>query len=440
MLDLELASWLRALKISLEAELRNDGSDVRFIIVLGNSACDMDSMVSSLVVAYHLYVTRTKVAEFQHKKLVAIPVFNCNRAKYGDSHWYRQAFDAMGLPSWSSFFFIDDPNIRKLMSGDASSPQLEGILVDHNHVDASNEIFWNRKIIHGIIDHHEQKFAQSSLNNMPISKTQPRGGHTLTVPETNEDVTIFQRYRNEYNRCVGSCVTVIWDIILHSLSQNKKKKKLFSISSLLNSSLVNASMMAITEDTHNFSPAYYCIRWHDLDFDVFEALAHHSSMTSDKIRARHNAIKRDWIKHQYSQPWSTFLHLDEKVFAYKNGQHTIVWSSVTGSLSKHLEHKSIESLIEDATKSNTSAQTFIVTGLYKEDEDDDEGTRGGGGRQDAIRREILIFTKPPWSVNFERFPVAYGLNCEWKLQRQNVGSCSVNYFYVSFVGFKIVQT
>ncbi|KAJ7393928.1 hypothetical protein OS493_003597 [Desmophyllum pertusum] len=95
-------------------------------VVLGNEACDLDSMVSSLVYAFSIY-EKTRLLSVPVKPTAVIPVFNIPKADFCLRTEAVFLFKRFQLdPHY--FTFIEDVNLQNLLD----TKRLQLILVDHN--------------------------------------------------------------------------------------------------------------------------------------------------------------------------------------------------------------------------------------------------------------------------------------------------------------------
>ena len=121
-------SWSRTMLSSFEA---------RVTLVLGNMACDLDSGVSSLVLAFHR-------ASSSHKERSVVPVMNIPRQDWPLKTELVAALDEEGVTE-ELLVFRDDLDLNRI-------PDLQLILVDHN-VLSDDDRHHEDKVVE-IIDHH----------------------------------------------------------------------------------------------------------------------------------------------------------------------------------------------------------------------------------------------------------------------------------------------
>ncbi|KAM4690988.1 exopolyphosphatase PRUNE1 [Rhinophrynus dorsalis] len=133
-----------------KAALQNKQEAVDFHVVLGNEACDLDSMVSAMTLAYYLAKTSSS------RNLVYVPVLNIPR-------------DDFPLRTESTFFlkesgiseehmtFRDEIDLQTLYE----SGQLVLTLVDHNVLPRADSFM--EDVVTEVIDHHHLE-RRASLN------------------------------------------------------------------------------------------------------------------------------------------------------------------------------------------------------------------------------------------------------------------------------------
>eukprot|EP01054_Gregarina_sp_Poly1_P004838 Gregarina_sp_Poly_1__4837@NODE_2578_length_1956_cov_37_106406_g1636_i0_p1_GENE_NODE_2578_length_1956_cov_37_106406_g1636_i0NODE_2578_length_1956_cov_37_106406_g1636_i0_p1_ORF_typecomplete_len379_score39_87DHH/PF01368_20/1_2e10DHH/PF01368_20/3_5e03TFIIA_gamma_N/PF02268_16/0_056TFIIA_gamma_N/PF02268_16/1_7e03DHHA2/PF02833_14/3_8e02DHHA2/PF02833_14/0_55DUF4473/PF14747_6/3_6e02DUF4473/PF14747_6/3_3_NODE_2578_length_1956_cov_37_106406_g1636_i02281364 len=364
----QLETWLKEIRRRVD----KGESDVYF--VAGNEACDLDSMASSLVVAY-----------FSSQEVpgsVFIPIFRCKADKYDANHWYRKLFTELKLPPWESFFFEDS----SIVINGLSAANVKGlIMVDHNHVDSFNEQYWRNEKVYGIIDHHETRTDPMLMSTMPLA--------------VSSKSFLFQLYRNE---SVGSCLSIVLDEIV--------ARKPASLANL-GIPLLSLSLVTLVEDTHNFEPSLCHIRWSEIDVRVFDILQSHVS--KDALVEQYRSEKQAWIKQVYEKDWDSVLLLDHKTFRFQNG--VMHWSSLNSSIQRHLLHKPLQSLIQSIE--DVFEDWFVISGIYSEDDD-------------VMRREFMLLSKHKGEAFWDDvIPSPH----KWIYRRSPVGSLTLWECVVSVV-------
>ncbi|KAJ2496285.1 hypothetical protein IWW47_003825, partial [Coemansia sp. RSA 2052] len=142
---LSFRAFLRSLAANSKA-LRNPttvGSQ-RLTLVLGNESADLDSIVSSLTLAYVL----------SQKTTMAIPVINTNRSdmvlRPDSTQLLQHTLATSGTTIEEALTFIDDINLTELIA--KAHPLLDVWLVDHNA--PSSRQAQLEPYVTGIVDHH----------------------------------------------------------------------------------------------------------------------------------------------------------------------------------------------------------------------------------------------------------------------------------------------
>ena len=113
-------------------------SSSRVTLVLGNMACDLDSGVSSLVLAYHRSLTSDSLV---------LPVLNIPRQDYPLKTELVEALQTQGVAE-SDLVFRSDLEMSKI-------PNLQLILVDHNILSDEDHDYEDK--VTEVIDHHKKE-------------------------------------------------------------------------------------------------------------------------------------------------------------------------------------------------------------------------------------------------------------------------------------------
>jgi len=129
-----MLSWLRSIRQSLP---RLQHPDTGVTLVVGNMACDLDSGVSSIVMAYHRSTTLPT--------RTVIPVLNIPSQDFPLKTELVAALKDVGVDS-EHLVFRDDIVLESIKD-------LKLILVDHN-VLSGDDIKYQDKVVE-IIDHHD---------------------------------------------------------------------------------------------------------------------------------------------------------------------------------------------------------------------------------------------------------------------------------------------
>ncbi|XP_071324302.1 exopolyphosphatase PRUNE1 [Trachinotus anak] len=187
-----LSSCCRAVQVNI------DQSGPQFHIVLGNEACDVDSMVSSLAYAYFLSKT-------EHSEMLALPLLNIRRSDLVLRSDNLFLLKQTGL-SPDLLLFRDQLDLRVLQR----AGRLRLTLVDHN-VLASSDSDLEGAVVE-VIDHH-------------LLEREPSPSCPVTV-ET-----------------VGSCATLVTERIIQKAPQ------------ILDQQLAQLLYAAVVLDCVNMAPA-----------------------------------------------------------------------------------------------------------------------------------------------------------------------------------------
>jgi exopolyphosphatase len=129
------------------------------IVVLGNQAADLDSMVSSIL--YGFYLSQ------RHPEETVLPVINIPQKDYKLRTEAVYLFNQIGV-SAENLIFIDQVDLDEL----ARKNNLRFILVDHNRLTVAEERL--RDFIVEIIDHHEnekQHPRNARIDIRPVGST-----------------------------------------------------------------------------------------------------------------------------------------------------------------------------------------------------------------------------------------------------------------------------
>eukprot|EP00743_Colponemidia_sp_Colp-15_P004447 GILK01004797.1.p1 GENE.GILK01004797.1~~GILK01004797.1.p1 ORF type:complete len:405 (-),score=41.43 GILK01004797.1:122-1300(-) len=218
----ELNSFLRSARRDLQQAVSPEGHDTTVHVVIGNSAMDLDSTISSLVLAF--FLTRISLNAFDIRgNNVVLPVFNIQRVdlelRIEVVYWLR----FLGIDI-ESLVFLDEINLRQLHE----LQRLRVILVDHNQLDPSQEYLGDSVTM--IVDHHEDKGLYNASKRVIYG---PPGG-------------------------AGSCCSLVAELVRPYLNQPLIAKALMGV---------------ILIDTSNFLEELKDVKWIDKDKAACEMLA-----------------------------------------------------------------------------------------------------------------------------------------------------------------------
>ncbi|KAM9489332.1 exopolyphosphatase PRUNE1 [Clarias gariepinus] len=156
-----MEAYLKSCRDALKGHIKNSSGQLH--VVLGNEACDMDSMVSALIFAYFLSKTSNSVK-------AAVPVLNIPRAEFplrSDSIFLLRE---SGL-SQDQLLFRDEVDLHRLQN-------LAITLVDHNVLPEADRTLENAVV--EVIDHHRLDRTESS--SCPVT-VEPVGSCATLVTE-----------------------------------------------------------------------------------------------------------------------------------------------------------------------------------------------------------------------------------------------------------------
>jgi exopolyphosphatase len=180
--------------------------DHELILVLGNEAADLDSIVCSLVLAYFLQDSKSSGNRKLYVPVINIPKNDLELRK--DASFLLEFTGVSG----NELVFIDEVNLDQFISDSLSLTDFHVILVDHNHLAESQSVLAPHVI--GIFDHH--------------------------LDEGDFDFRSLEYYQI---KAVGSCASLI-----ALLMKNDQKH------SLMNRNIATLMMGVILLDTVNFNP------------------------------------------------------------------------------------------------------------------------------------------------------------------------------------------
>lgn len=158
---LPLNKFLSAVFVNAKKRFE-DGLGRKVYVVLGNEAADLDSMVSAMLLALYLKVSKGEDA---------LPLMNIPREDFAlrkDAEWL---FAKVGISS-NSICFLDDVPLEQLCSEKRPSV----FLVDHNKLSPSQTCLM--PFVTGIVDHHED---ESNASFGDIEKTIEMAGSCCTL-------------------------------------------------------------------------------------------------------------------------------------------------------------------------------------------------------------------------------------------------------------------
>lgn len=134
-------------------------SSTRTVFVMGNEASDMDSIISSIVVAYYeqlLHDAANSKSATPATKVQFVPLLNIPRCELrlrGESKLILET--VCGIDIRHQLMFKNDPQVIPLLRHAALEPQsdlVQFILTDHNKLSPSQQQFAPHVI--GVLDHH----------------------------------------------------------------------------------------------------------------------------------------------------------------------------------------------------------------------------------------------------------------------------------------------
>ncbi|CAF1103117.1 unnamed protein product [Brachionus calyciflorus] len=177
-------------------------------VVLGNQAADLDSIVSSISMAYYLSLKKDSPTSY-------VPIINSTKSIIKSKKECMYLLDYFSIDLEQDLLFLSEWKKDEIN---------DVILVDHNELDMKEKDLGIHKLVSGVIDHHSDKqlFLKSSPRIIDIS--------------------------------VGSCSTLVADLIFNSDFKLDK-----SVATLL--------LFPILSDTSNLT-----IRTSDKDFKIVEQL------------------------------------------------------------------------------------------------------------------------------------------------------------------------
>ena len=188
----------------------------KLCIVFGNEACDLDSMVSSLITAY--YHSADTISQLTNNSntidTITIPLCNMKYDDYMLRGEASYAFDKAGIKQ-SDLLFLNDINLQAYQQLLQSNLQI--ILVDHNKL-AEQQSYLNNNVF-GIYDHHVDS---QQHNDIPIRIIETVGS-CVTLPTAeliHHKSSMLLQYTNK-----GLCELIECVILLDTDNMSKQTKK-----------------------------------------------------------------------------------------------------------------------------------------------------------------------------------------------------------------------
>ena len=314
----------------------NSFSKIKF--VLNNTSCDMDSVISSILLSFvmnikHEILKSNNELSILKNDIIYLPLINCKNNYFAGRLDINFILKFNGISDLDLIFFDEI-----IGSTEYKDLNYKLILVDHNKLDHSQE-FLNDKVI-GIYDHH-----QDSLINYPNLK---------------EKYIIFP---------IGSCSTII--LLNHYICDE-------NIMSLFKNQYLELLCSAIWLDTKGFSASDKNIRWSDLDLFTYNQLKEIGKI-DEKIFSELVNTKYD-VKANLNLGLDCLMNKDLKNFSYKlkseynllnknniikeDNQILVTWASLQIEYSLIIEHFG-EEVILDYYKEK-KCQMFVTNSRYKD--------------------------------------------------------------------------
>jgi len=153
---------------------------VSVVVIFGNEACDADSQVCALVLAWYLSI----LYPFPQSGYLFVPMTNCPRSQSVLRADVLYLFRQAGVDV-ARVLYEDEVDVKAL-SG-RQNVDLRVILVDHNNMRASQE--WMADRVIGVLDHHR--------DDKLYPQTEATGNRIIQV--------------------VGSCTTLLADVIFRNV-------------------------------------------------------------------------------------------------------------------------------------------------------------------------------------------------------------------------------
>eukprot|EP00794_Sanderia_malayensis_P008648 gene8648-9579_t len=184
--DTDICAFLRISKTNCQKFLQRSESShqsVNLHFIIGNEAADLDSVVSSIVYAYHLF---TKVKETDEK--IFLPIINIPQDDFSLKTEVIKVFQTLDLQISECLVFREE----LLILADINT-NYEVTLVDHNII--PTYLHFLQPHVTVVIDHHEDG---GSFDDAPyVSKTiEPVGSCCTLVAEImyNQSEHLFSQY------------------------------------------------------------------------------------------------------------------------------------------------------------------------------------------------------------------------------------------------------
>ena len=292
----------------------------RFFI-LGNSTCDMDSVLSAYLLSIGKNIRKGLVVIDDSNTVsinpkadeIYIPVINCPRGEYSSRLDGKYIIDKFHIKE-EDFFYITDPELSKERFGKGAEKDYV-ILVDHSVLDL-NQSFLAPHVAE-VFDHH----------------------FTLKLDYPN-----LKRKFIKYP--CGSCTTLI--LVDYYLSKFPHS----IIAPLL-------AVSAILIDTENFKEEFYGNRWTELDRMIYNLIMGQIQANID-MNKYYKAIydEKGNVEKNLALGVNRLLEKDRKNFAWKN--LIVEWSSLQISFNIVTKHFGIKPIIEYINKNFKGKINYYV--------------------------------------------------------------------------------
>jgi len=309
--------------------------------VLTNVSCDMDSVVSSILLSFAYNIQnlssldwdnyfqnedseeKSKKVENNQDKHFFIPLINCKKSEFKFRLDLVYLFKVYNI-NYEHLFFIDEFNLENHFKDEKLH---KIILVDHNKLDFSQSNLSNNII--EIIDHHDD----SGDNKYPNLKEK------------------FIKYP------LGSCSTLI---LLNYYLTSPLMLGLFRGEN------IDFLVSAILQDSENFHQQMYKWRWVDLDKYVFDKICEIGTHSEDFYKNISDS-KFD-LKSNLDLGIENLMVKDKKTFVYTSdvtkNQLIVEWSSLQVNYRDVVDHFSKETVLNYFKTKDDKIDIYITSSNY----------------------------------------------------------------------------
>lgn len=438
----EILDYLYNLKKVLIELCKNNNISVKYVLVLGNEACDMDSVISSIFISYLKNIEsnfikinkKLKKVEFNTQKLdlkIYIPVINCKENHLFNRFDIELLFNKINLNKEILIYF-ENLVFKNINSGIPYLNINENkikinkdfgiILVDHFSLSLKQEFL--KDYITEIYDHHnDEGFNFSEYKNLKEKH--------IEYPRCSAINIILEEFINKYNNIdefIDNISTdeknnfvdmIVCTQIIDSRWESKDKEIVFKlIDKLKYSKILNKNIETYSENINDKDINLYSNKnKDDISYQNHkDILENHSSKSREKVdKMRENDIKDIYEilkKAKVDEDKNLSLSLkdlfkkDMKTYMIEGKDLTVLFSVIIVKFDKLKTKYSLKNL-KDFMSKITKNKSDIVVAFVKTGEE---------------KGCLFIHSLPEFIKDKEKIK-KYEKHLNEKLDKESIGEC-----------------